>query len=57
MTPFLTWWFDTHWIWATLLTPFTTLLWAIYTNSTAWAFGCVAAMLGHGTLKAWGRKR
>ena len=53
MTSFLTWWFDTHWIWATVLTPFTTFLWAIYTNSVAWTFGCIGALAGREVFRAF----
>jgi hypothetical protein len=30
MNDFITWWFDTHYIWSTLLTPAMTLAWCCW---------------------------
>lgn len=32
---FIVWWFDTHYIWSTLLTPMMTLAWCIFTDQGA----------------------
>ena len=40
MVEFLTWWFVTHWLWATFLTPGLTFLYAVFTHSTGWAWAC-----------------
>jgi len=49
---FINWWFMTHWIWATILTPGFVFLYAIFTDQTAWAFAaaCVWLVL-HGGLR------
>lgn len=33
---FLKWWFDTHYVWSTLLSPFTTFLWLIWSDGSGW---------------------
>lgn len=33
---FLSWWFDTHYILSTLLTPATTWVWLIYQDGSGW---------------------
>lgn len=33
---FLSWWFDTHYIASTLLTPFATWLWLVFTDGSVW---------------------
>jgi len=30
---FVTWWFDTHYIWSTILTPWLTFIWCIFKGS------------------------
>ena len=30
MTDFLTWWFDVHWFWSTVLTSTMTFVWCIW---------------------------
>lgn len=49
---FLQWYFETHWIWATVLTPFTTFLWALYTDATGWAWGCAGVWFTYAIVKA-----
>lgn len=39
-TKFLVWWFDTHYILSTLITPFWSFLWALYNNLTVRAVVC-----------------
>lgn len=29
---FVTWWFDVHYIWSTLITPFFSIMWVLYTD-------------------------
>mgnify|MGYP001583302460 CR=1 FL=1 len=31
---FLAWWFDTHYIWSTVLTSFGSFMWAVYNDLT-----------------------
>ena len=33
---FITWWFEVHYIWSTLLTPVTSFVWLIYTDGNGW---------------------
>ena len=33
---FLTWWFETHYIASTLLTPFATWMWLLFTDGNVW---------------------
>lgn len=33
---FLHWWFDTHWILSTLVTPAWTFLWCIWSGDQGW---------------------
>lgn len=37
---FIEWWFATHWIWATVLTPGMSFLYALFTEQTGWAWVC-----------------
>ncbi len=49
---FIEWWFVTHWVWATFLTPGASFLYALFTEQTGWAW--VAAiwwLAGH-----WARR-
>jgi len=34
---FIHWWFAEHWIWSTILTPWTTAVWCIFTDN-GWRF-------------------
>ncbi len=42
---FLSWWFDTHYIWSTILTPKATVLWLIFTDNWGWRMACVLTAL------------
>jgi hypothetical protein len=46
---FLLWWFDTHYIWSTILTPFWTMLWTIFKGEFLWrGVVCCIIWIGSG---------
>jgi len=48
---FLTWWFETHYIASTLLTPFCTWIWLLYTDGNFWhEFVAIVVWLLYGGL-------
>ena len=49
---FIHWWFDTHWIWASILTTGPTFLYALFTEQTAWAWALAACWWVGPVLKA-----
>jgi len=38
---FFVWWFDSHPVWSTLLSPFWALIWALYTNNALKVVWCI----------------
>jgi hypothetical protein len=44
-TDFLSWWFDTHYILSTLLTPFLMVLWAIWKGQALQGIMAVLVMI------------
>lgn len=51
--PFLEWWFESHYVWAVVVTPLGSLLWAFYREyDLGWMMLClVCLMLFHGKLR------
>ena len=55
MVEFLTWWFVTHWMWASFLSPGVAFLYALFTDQTAWAWGLAIWYITRSTLRVYGR--
>lgn len=50
---FFLWWFEEHYIWSTLLTPFLVMLWTIFKGEFIWR-GVVACLVWLGVWwRAW----